>query len=182
MSVCEQCMPLLKTEPAIIAVSRHGNLTSMNKLIQCVRDREDISPTAFTYSVHNRLSSLISMFFDYRGVNGAYSSTRDGFPLALAEAVTLITKNQVDQALIVAYEDEIPETHHPLISTPWTPHAAAFVLQKSNDTKTRYSLLRHASELSDANMPDSGSCLPFIKTMLTKTKHRDGCWEYQYNA
>lgn len=177
MFVCEQCLPLLKIEPAIISVSRHGDLPLLDKLIQCVRTGTDISPTAFTYSVHNRLSSLISMFADYRGVNGAYSSVRDGFPLALSEATAMIADDHALQVLVVAYESEIPEGYHKIVSKPWSPHVVAFIVQKPDDTMPGYSLLRHMGDISDA--PGSGSCLPLVKAMLSKTNQRDGFWEYQ---
>ena len=180
MFVCEQCLPLIKSEPAIISVSRHGDLPSMDKLVQCARERTDISPTAFTYSVHNRFSSLVSMFAGYRGVNGAYSSVRDGFPLALSEATALIAEQQAHQVLVVAYESEIPEAYHQVISAPWSPHVVAFILQKADSPGPKYSLLRHADIVS--NTLDSGSCLPFVRTMLNKTNHRDNFWEYQYDG
>lgn len=180
MFVCGQCFPLIESEPAIISVSRHGDLPSTDKLVQCARERSDISPTAFTYSVHNRFSSLISMFAGYHGVNGAYSSVRDGFPLALSEATALIAEQPALQVLVVAYESEIPEAYHPVISAPWSPHATAFVLQKADDSGPRYSLLRHADTIPD--ILDGGSCLPFVRTMLNKINHRDGFWEYQYDG
>ena len=178
MSACEQCLPLIETEPAIISVSRHGDLPAMDKLIQCAREREDISPTAFTYSVHNRFSSLISMIAGYHGVNGAYSSVRDGFPLVLAEATALIAENPALQVLVVAYEPEIPEVYHQVISTPWLPHIVAFVLQGTNGTEPKYSLAHYANPAPGA--PGSGSCLPLIRTMLNKENYRDGFWEHQY--
>ena len=176
--VCEQCLPFIETQPAVISVSRHGNLPLQDKLVQCIRDHMDISPTAFTHSVHNRFSSIVSIFSGYRGVNGAYSSTRDGFPLVLSEATALIAENQALQVLIIAYESEIPE---PYLSSsyfcPWTPHVVAFVLNKADDTGPKFSLLRHMSSVSEAE--NSGSCLPLLRAMLNKTSHRDGFWEYR---
>jgi hypothetical protein len=178
MFVFEQCVPLIDSEPAIISVSRHGDLPSMDKLIQCSRERSDISPTAFTYSVHNRFSSLISMFAGYHGVNGAYSSVRDGFPLALSEAAALITESPSLRVFVVAYESEIPEAYHQVISSQWSPHVAGFVLQKADEAAVNYSLFRHSSET--LSTPDRGSCLPFIRTIVNKSNNRDGYWEYQF--
>lgn len=178
MFVCEQCIPLIETEPAVIFVSRHGDITSTEKLIQCVRDHIEISPTAFTYSVHNRFSSLLSMVAGYHGVNAAYSSVRDGFPLALAEAVDLLATRKVLQVLVVAYEPEIPETYQRVISQPWSPHVVAFVLQKADDIRTKYSLVRHTN--SDSVAVESGSCLPLMKCLLNKRDYRDGFWEHRY--
>lgn len=184
MSACEQCVPLFTTEPAIISVSRHGDLPAMARLMECARRHADISPTAFAYSVHNRFSSLISMVAGYRGVNAAYSSVRDGFPLALAEATTLLSAGEAQQVLVLAYEAEIPETYGPIIAAPWLPHVAMFVLQKSEEIpeSPRYSLLQHASAKTDVEPSECGSCLPFLRTILTHTNHRDGFWEYQYDA
>ena len=178
MFVCGQCIPLIKTEPAVISVSRHGDLPLMDKLIRCARDHVDIPPTTFTYSVHNRFSSLVSMFAGYHGVNGAYSSVRDGFPLALSEAISLIAERRALQVLVVAYEPEIPEHYHQIISSSWLPHVVAFVLQESDDAEPKYSLLRHTASVPDAL--DCGSCLPLIKAMLNKVNYRDGFWEYRY--
>ena len=105
---------------------------------------------------------------------------RDGFPLALSEATALIAEQQARQVLVVAYESEIPGAYHPVISAPWSPHAAAFILQKADDSGPKYFLLRHEDIVPDTL--DGGSCLPFVRTMLNKANHRDGFWEYQYDG
>lgn len=178
MSAFVRCMPFIDTEPAVIAVSRHGDLVLLDKLITSVRADQKISPTVFTHSVHNRLASTISIFAGYRGVNGAYSSVRDGFQLALFEAASLIAEGSVSQALIVAYEPPIPEHYHAVINAPWKPHVALFVLEKADPSKSGFSLLQHPSSVGD--VPDSGTCLPLIRTIAQKKSHRDGFWEHQY--
>ncbi len=179
MAACEQCLPLLATEPAVICTSRHGDLPAMHTLLQGLRAREDISPTAFAYSVHNRFSSLISMFAGYHGINGAYSSVRDGFALALAEATICLSAHPERPVLVVAYESEIPPDYQLLIAQPWSPYVAAFVLTAATAAAPRHTLRRHP-KAAEA-VAEAGSCLPFIRAWLTTTQARDGFWEYQYH-
>lgn len=181
MSVFAQSMHFITTEPAVIAVSRHGDLTLLDKLITSVREHREVSPTVFAYSVHNRLSSAISMFAGYRNVNGAYSSVRDGFQLALLEAASLMEEAAVTQALVVAYEPTIPPGYHAIIAAPWVPHAAVFVLEKSHLDQPGFSLSQHANSVADISGSDSGTCLPLIRTIMQKKPHRDGCWEHRYH-
>ncbi len=178
MSASERCLPLIVSEPAVICVSRHGDVPAMDKLIQCARDHEDISPTAFAYSVHNRFSSLISMFADYRGVNGAYGSVSDGFPLALAEATALISEHPSLQVMVLAYESDLPEAYDDIVSRRWSPHVAAFVVQRTTGEEEIISLVQHSGDHADGSQ--DGSCLPFIRALMEKKSYRDGRWEYRY--
>ncbi len=183
VSVGEHCSQYIVGEPAVISVSRHGDLSSMDKIIQCSREYGDISPTAFSYSVHNRFSSLISMISKYRGVNGAYSSVRDGFPLALAEAESLINEKPSLQVIIVAYEPEILSQYNSLISQAWQPHVFGFVLshQKTPGKAFEFSLTAEIdSEAKEDKINESGTCLPFVRSMFNSEGCRDGRWNYQF--
>ena len=182
MAVSEQLLPSVTEQPAIIAVSRHGDLPFMDKLIACSRSGEDISPTQFTYSVHNRLSSLVSMFAGYKGVNAAYSSVRDGFPLALAEAHGLLHRHQTNQVLLLGYEPEIPLAYENLVSKSWRPHVVGAVLSRAEaraDQGVGVIKLRRYPEpyIDEDNQPD-GSALPFYRALLNHQCQRQGQWEY----
>ncbi|MFC1665737.1 beta-ketoacyl synthase chain length factor [Pseudomonadota bacterium] len=177
MSASEQCIAIIKKEPAVISVSRHGNLRLMSNLIQHVRDQEDISPASFAHSVHNRFSSLISIVAGYHGVNAAYSSVGDGFPVALAEATALIEDSPRLSVLLLAYEPEIPKEYKEIVSNPWVPHVAVFVLQAANNNQLNYSISRQTECFSGSS--ERGTCFPLLRTMLNKTNERDGFWEYQ---
>ena len=203
MFAAEACLKVLPedSQPAIISTSRHGDLPFMSALIQNVRAGEDVSPTAFAYSVHNRFSSLVSMPFGFKGVNGAYSSYEDGFPLALAEAVCLLEEEPTRPVLILAYEPEIPTEYQSLIKQRFKPHAGAFLLVSENhgdDGAVCCALGRHfpsTSQPSCERPPGQsagnhgqgnngneiwyrGSCLPFIETLTTGESVAQGCWEY----
>lgn len=179
MSVCETCLPICDPDTAVISVSRHGDLASLDNLVERSRNRLDISPTAFSYSVHNRFSSLVSMLSGFHGVNAAYSSTRDGFPMALAEAVGLIEKDSSQCVLIIAYEPEVPASYTGIIQDHWFPHVAAFVLKRNYKDLPAYSLVRHSVSISIT--PDSGTCLSLIRTMMSNSRTKDGFWEYRAN-
>jgi hypothetical protein len=178
LSVCEKTLEGVSAAPAVIATSRHGDLPAMDALIRSVRQREDMSPTAFAYSVHNRFSSLVSILNDFHGINGAYSSVRDGFPLALAEAASLINGNRVRQVLLIAYEPEIPDQYHEIIEHEWRPHAVALLLDNEPGSG-RFALTCCPEPGIDAH--SAGSCLPFIRAMITKEPVSDGRWRYQFS-
>ena len=174
---CEKCIPDCHPYSAVLAVSRHGDLASMDKIIECARNHDDISPTAFSYSVHNRFSSLVSMFAGYHGVNAAYSSVRDGFPLAISEAISLLNTDPEQTVLVLAYEPEIPKGYDNLIKQTWFPHVLAFVLKDSNTEQENIRLARHATSVEVTS--ESGTGLVFLRAMLRAEFVRDGFWEYQ---
>ena len=180
LTVSERCLHLLSGAPAVLAVSRHGDLPLLDKLIQNVRDNEDISPTIFSASVHNRYVGALGILTGYRGVCGAYSSRRDGFPLAVCEAVSLISRDEKLQVLVLAYEPEIPQAYQTVVSSVWPPHAVAFVLQKPMNDAPVYSLLRHDNTAPGDS--GDGSCLPQLRAMLNCREQRDGFWAYQVNT
>ncbi len=202
MFSAEQCLNQLPkhVHPSIISTSRHGDLPFMASLIRDVRSNEDISPTAFAYSVHNRFSSLVSMSFGFKGINGAYSSTLDGFPLALAEAISLLKKDPDTPVLILSYEPEIPPDYKALIKQSFKPHAGAFLLFSAEQSDIRYGLCRRREGVvtqafsgpesmvsvkpyqpkscqSEANA-SRGSCLSFVKTLMLGETVDDGHWQY----
>ena len=178
MSVTEHALSALPqdAQPAVISTSRHGNLPFMFNLIRTIRSQEEISPTLFTYSVHNRFPSLVSMVPGFHGVNGAYSSPADGFPLALAEAITLLEQTPERPVLIISYEPEMPDDYLTLIKKPFSPHAAAFVVTLPRSTQESYRLERLGQGAEHG--PGSGFCLPFLKGMLTGQAIQDGYWRY----
>ncbi len=181
MAVAEDCIPVLGTEPAVLSISRHGDLPFVDGLLQAVRDGEDISPTAFTYSVHNRLSSVVSMNAGYHGINGASSAVSDGFALTLAEATAIIGSGEADRVLVLAYEPEIPPQYHAIISQPWTAHAAAFVIASARVGDPNFRLAMDPVPGS-GRLPGAGehpgTCLPFLRAMLTNREQADGRWRY----
>ena len=177
VAASEQCLPLIKETPAVLAVSRHGDLSLLDALIRNVRDQGDMSPTRFSISVHNRYSSAISILAGYRGVCSAYSSAHDGFPLAVCEAVSLILRDENFQVLVLGYEPEIPQAYEPVLSELWTPHAVAFVLQKPTDNAPVYSLSRRNH--TEVNSVGDGSCLHQLRAILNQSEQLDGDWGYR---
>lgn len=173
---CEKCIPMCVPNTAVLSVSRHGDLVSQDKLIETVRTYNDVSPTAFSYSVHNRFSSLVSMFAGYHGVNAAYSSVRDGFPLAIAEAVSLIEADPDRTVMVLAYEPETPERYDEIINTTWLPHVVAFVLEKPGVQRNTCRLIRHSTNVPGTS--ESGTGLVFLRAILEGKSTRDGFWEY----
>ena len=179
LACSEKCIPFCGSNVAVITTSRHGDLQSMDKLIDSVRKFDGVSPTAFSYSVHNRFSSLISMFAGYHGTNSAYSSVSDGFPMGMIEATNIIHKDESSEVLLLAYEPEILDSYENLITQRWSPHVAAFVIRKFRGNSTKYHLARHFHSVNKNT--DSGSGLPFIRAMLKGESVRDGFWEYVVN-
>ena len=178
MSVTERALSALPedAQPAVVSTSRHGNLPFMFNLIKTIRAQEEISPTLFTYSVHNRFPSLVSMVSGFHGVSGAYSSPTDGFPLALAEAMTLFDQVPERPVLIISYEPEIPGDYLPLVEKPFSPHAAAFVVTSPQSTRKSFRLER--LDRAAGSSHGSGFCLPFLKGMMTGRAVQDGYWRY----
>jgi hypothetical protein len=105
--------------------------TMLGLLEQIWRTREPVSPAAFTVSVHNAASGLLSIATGNRGFTTSLAADEDTPAVALLEALALVLCT--GQPVLVACGDEAsPEDLVPRASS-WGMAAAAVVLAPIGD-------------------------------------------------
>ena len=123
-----------KPLPSVFA-SRRGEVQRMAGLLQDICAGEDISPTAFSLSVHNTASGLFSIYQDNQSPSTAVAAGNDTVIAGLTEVCSQLTCGQ-DEILLVIAEDTLPELYQPLAEGYETAIAAAFVVT----TKPQFTL------------------------------------------
>lgn len=102
---------LQETAPAdvpVIFASRYGELSRSAELLTQLAQGEALSPMSFSLSVHNAIGALSSIA---RGDTTSYTAVAAGdetLEAAFTEAAGLLA-DDVDEVLIVAYDEPVPE-------------------------------------------------------------------------
>lgn len=125
-------MPLLENVtsgvPSVL-VSRHGDLNRTVKLLTDLADREDLSPTHFSLSVHNAIGGLLSITRKDTSSMTALACGFDDISTALLEAQAILTEQDCEQVLCLIYDEPVPEVYRQQQAiTPSYPYATAFLL------------------------------------------------------
>jgi hypothetical protein len=124
-AACDAQIDLASVQTVIGSSIAEGS-TLIGLLEQIWRSREPVSPAAFTMSVHNAASGLISISCGNRGFTTSLAADEDTSAAALLEAIGLVLAG--GGPVVVACGDEsapaelIPEQHR------WSLLAAAVVL------------------------------------------------------
>jgi hypothetical protein len=117
----------------IIFSSRHGDLHKTSELLTALADDQDISPTAFSTSVHNAVPGLYSILKHNRQAINALSSGKDSFFYALVDAYARLKSGRCEKLLIVHADRALPELYLQYQDEAQIDHAVAMVVSLKSD-------------------------------------------------
>lgn len=120
--------PLAEMMPAqpLVFCSRHGETPRNLQLLTSLAQREDLSPTHFSLSVHNAVVGLWSIFRNDSSEMTSIAGAEDGLEHALLEAQLLLAAGE-PSVLVIIVEDQQPDAYLPWIDD--VPFAYALALQ-----------------------------------------------------
>jgi len=93
---------------ATVFSSTHGELEKSFNMMQLIEAGEEISPTAFSLSVHNAIAGLFSMAFNNHNQCTVVAPGEEGIVAAFIEAIGLLQEGE-EQVLIVFYDEPLVE-------------------------------------------------------------------------
>ncbi len=101
-------IPCLEEHSKIPAVfsSTHGELAKSFKMMEVIEAGEEISPTAFSLSVHNAIAGLFSMAYENKIQSTVIAPGEEGIAAAFIEAMGLLDEGE-KQVLIVLYDEPL---------------------------------------------------------------------------
>jgi hypothetical protein len=102
-----QCDNINGCIPAVFS-STHGELAKSLDMIKLIEAGEDISPTAFSLSVHNAIAGLFSIVFGNTSEVTVLAPGEDGIASAFLEALGLLQEG-TPEVLVVFYDEPLPE-------------------------------------------------------------------------
>jgi hypothetical protein len=172
LNVAHQCMDAQSPSPSIFC-SLYGETQRTYGIIESVARQEDVSPMAFSLSVHNAISGQFSIFFNNTQPTTAISPSDHSYLSAFSEAVGLLDEG-ASSVLVVCYEEPLPEFYQPYISSVNQPVAIAFRIRLASADEAAYSL---AYQVSAADEGDEPGILALIRCFMLQTHDfQQGQW------
>lgn len=112
----------------IVFSSRHGDLHKTAELLTDLSADQDISPTAFSTSVHNAVPGLYSILKQNKQAINAISAGKDSFFYALVDAYARLKSGRSNKLLIIHVDRVLPELYSQFADEQQVDHAVAMVV------------------------------------------------------
>jgi len=124
------CVEDGKNIPTVFS-STHGELAKSFKMMEMIEAGEEISPTAFSLSVHNAIAGLFSMAYGNKVQTTVVAPGEEGIAAAFIEALGLLDEGE-KQVLIVLYDEPLVDFYpsQPFKLTANESCAVALILSK----------------------------------------------------
>ncbi|PKH07080.1 beta-ketoacyl synthase chain length factor [Moritella sp. Urea-trap-13] len=120
----------------IVFSSRHGDLHKTAELLTELTADQDISPTAFSTSVHNAVPGLYSILKQNKQAINAISAGKDSFFYALVDAYARLKSGRSNKLLIVHVDRVLPELYLQFADEQQVDHAVAMVVTSTSTPAT----------------------------------------------
>lgn len=101
----DQCLTPGETLPTVFS-SAHGEVGKALEMLKMIQAGEELSPTAFSLSVHNAIAGLYSIAYRNQQEITVVAPGRDGMAPAFIEALGLLQEG-AGQVLVVLYDEPI---------------------------------------------------------------------------
>jgi len=138
----------------IVFSSRHGDLHKTAELLTELSAEQDISPTAFSTSVHNAVPGLYSILKQNKQAINAISAGKDSFFYAFVDAYARLKSGRTNKLLIVHVDRELPELYSQFQDEQQVAHAVAMVVTLAPTPATIASIDINFSACSEAEKGD----------------------------
>jgi len=118
----------------VVFSSAHGEVNKSLEMLKDMQRDEDVSPTAFSLSVHNAISGLFSIAYSNHQEITVLAPGQDGIAAAFIEALGLLQEGH-DDVLIILYDEPLSEFYPylPFALTAKTSGALALKISWTGD-------------------------------------------------
>lgn len=94
-----------------VFATRHGEFTTTLRILADLHQRTAPSPADFTMSVHHALAGLLSIKTGNKAGHTTISAGAETFAYGILEAATTILEQQPSTALLVSYDEPLPDAY-----------------------------------------------------------------------
>jgi hypothetical protein len=116
----------------LVFCSQHGDLTRLREMLSSIATGVELSPTAFSQSVHNASGGLYTIIAKSRAPVSSLASGASTFACAWIEAEGLLRQNPGHQVLLVCYDEPLPDEYLPYSTQRQCRYALGLLLRESN--------------------------------------------------
>ena len=106
-NVADQCIESGKTLPVVFS-SAHGEICKSLAMLKTIQAGHELSPTAFSLSVHNAIAGLFSIAYRNSQEITVIAPGQEGIAPAFIEALGMLQEG-VDEVLIILYDEPIAD-------------------------------------------------------------------------
>ena len=104
------------TPDYLVFCSQHGDLTRLREMLGDIATGAELSPTAFSQSVHNASAGLYTIIAKSRAPVSSLASGASTFAYGWVEVEGLLLRNPHSQVLLVCYDEPLPAEYAPYSS------------------------------------------------------------------
>jgi hypothetical protein len=117
------------TPDFLVFCSQHGDLGRLGEMLRGIAAGVELSPTAFSQSVHNASGGLYTIIAGSRAPLSALASGGSTFAAAWLEAEGFLLSRPQTQVLLVSYDDPLPPEYAPYSNQAHCSHALGLLLR-----------------------------------------------------
>ncbi|MGZ4991503.1 MAG: beta-ketoacyl synthase chain length factor [Methylobacter sp.] len=127
-NAADACIDSDKPLPIVFS-SAHGEVNKSLEMLKSMQRGEEVSPTAFSLSVHNAISGLFSMAYNCHQEITVVAPGRDGIAPAFIEALGMLQEGDADEVLMVLYDEPLSDFYPSLPFAVNAPAIGALALK-----------------------------------------------------
>ncbi len=116
----------------LIFASQHGEISRSIELLNAIARSEDLSPTAFSQSVHNTGVGLFTIIKQSTTKATAIAAGDNTIFMALADAYGFLKAQPQAKVLLVMSDEKLPEDYQRDLGSPTLDYSFGFVLSLGN--------------------------------------------------
>jgi hypothetical protein len=117
----------------LVFASQHGELNRTCELLANIVAGVELSPTAFSQSVHNTSAGLYTIVAKNHAPASSVAAGAGTFPYGWLEAEAFLVDNPRCRALLVTYDEVLPAQYRPYSEQVQCTYAVAFMLRYAAD-------------------------------------------------
>jgi hypothetical protein len=153
---CAGADTALQGKLRLVFASQHGELSHTVALLRSLAAHEQVSPNAFSLSVHNAAAGLLSILRHDRSESTALAAGDETLGAALAEARCQLDADPKRPVLVVYADAAFPEEYRALADGKHSGRALALLLEEGAARTTKIALgAAHDAQPSGAAQPEA---------------------------
>ncbi len=119
-----------------VFASRHGNINESIPMLDRLAERQPISPTKFSHTVHNAQAGLFSIATENRQASSSVAAQQDTFACGYLEALTHLQRDPRSGVLLVMADIPLAPTFAKLVEEPAATYGLALLLAAGGEGPT----------------------------------------------
>jgi hypothetical protein len=162
-AVADRCINTDEALPVVFS-SAHGELSKSLEMLKAIQAGEELSPTAFSLSVHNAIAGLFSIAYDNHQEITVIASGQEGIAPAFIDALGILHESAA-AVLVILYDEPVTD-FYPISPFNLSASPCVLALRIALSGEGLPLSLNRATEFHDTG-EHSVQLLTFLKFLLT---------------